>query len=377
MTTLGPEVDGAIAATLSRFELVRQVAAADARAHASGAAQHGLSGLPSSVLALLATEALHNRKLAAQAPAVAAQASVTPIEAELPSQSVQTFPPLPANRATQTWHPPSASAAKPTGIASVVSAGPWRSLRRRPKHSSASECKKEELADAVEHAEVDYDDSFHTDADSASELPAASPHGTARSLEQFHSAADNESAGSDHQTPSARPRGDDGRSSGSSCESARESQCNPSQVESGDFQAEDEVRLSPEAAVSQVRNSRELLLETESPLNFLRALLLDASRVTEWYPQDESSKLEKAAILGEQVPQMLDALEAAVLDAVLFDTARELTRLDISRTLAEQSQAQNEANSPHEFACTQGKGAVLSYVQLCANFEDTLRQKYL
>merc|ERR1711924_205809 len=109
-------------------------------------------------------------------------------------------------------------------------------------------------------------------------------------------------------------------------------------------------------------------------------LLLEASALGEWQPLPTAASPAarppsdvRKLVLGEQVPRLLRSLESAVLDAILLDTAAELSRLDITK--AWRSEASLTAAPPPRMEA--GEEEVLAYLRHCGEFEDRLRSRYL
>jgi len=97
--------------------------------------------------------------------------------------------------------------------------------------------------------------------------------------------------------------------------------------------------------------------------SWLRQLIADSLKLCDWFPESEDMKVAKGDVLGEQLPQLFDALEAAVLDAVLGDTVIALTQMDLTQHLAKEG-IRSQA------------GPAIEYVEDCAWFEEELQNKY-
>eukprot|EP00927_Polykrikos_kofoidii_P070149 TRINITY_DN6606_c0_g1_i1.p1 TRINITY_DN6606_c0_g1~~TRINITY_DN6606_c0_g1_i1.p1 ORF type:complete len:644 (+),score=120.28 TRINITY_DN6606_c0_g1_i1:56-1987(+) len=92
--------------------------------------------------------------------------------------------------------------------------------------------------------------------------------------------------------------------------------------------AKESQETEDSAQVSPCPPSRRTVL-----LGCLRELFLDLASLLDWYPSSEAEQLAKAELLSEQLPRLQSVFVDAIVDAVLLDTAAELTRLDIVREL--------------------------------------------
>jgi len=391
----------AVAAALSRLELIRQVAAADIGAQACGHRDGGLAALPVNVLESLAREAEKRHR---HTPPVVHSESALANRAAQPDTEVTEQPPWvtlpnhdrmqdpsddrPAARTQQKWRPelltPSTGGV-PASVSSIRTLpSNWRALRRRlVPAANVPDAHQEGIANA------DSDDGNKSYTPMGSEpqssRPCADEEGSASVCSDSAPGSGTESgSASDHDaTPVA---------------AMEERSIGPSDCNGGE-----DAEVPLEASVQAVEHTPDAeALNGPEPSNLpdgppalddkftlLRSLLADAVEIVDWYPASEDEKLAKAELLSSTLPRLLETLENGVLNVVLEDTVAELTRIGITKeldgvplALPAASRAGNItdepllhqlANGPHQQAPNRD---VERYIEMCALQEAELLRKY-
>mmetsp|Transcript_37947 Transcript_37947/g.109490 ORF Transcript_37947/g.109490 Transcript_37947/m.109490 type:complete len:426 (+) Transcript_37947:180-1457(+) len=403
----GPDATTAVAAALQRMDLVRQIAAADISAQAAGHPDSGLSGLPDNIVALLACE---QRERSSTTTAVGSRRAVSSVSAgqSLPRQCVERTVKEPGlneplsgvRQVQQTWRPPArkpaasvleARTAHETAApcTSAVAQQQWRTLRRKqPTQSTPRQSRCD--ADSNVHAEraqssprssAAYTSPTEESADGGSSAASSSPEAKEGSDEQVPhhpTAEDAGTGGRDPEEPQA-PAQAGGLEVGESPEASEPP------ASTGSAEADSELR--EQAGSAMEAEARPDLGHAESPppgcnqsaaLLGLRELMADAAELIDWYPASEEERLAKAALLADQLPVLLGALEDGVVDAVLEDTVAELTRIGIARELLISTPATGAAvDGSTQAPVNASAGAdITSFVEQCTRFEDELWERY-
>lgn len=152
----------------------------------------------------------------------------------------------------------------------------------------------------------------------------------------------------------------------------------PPVAESGTA-SEGEAQLN-EQQQKKEQHQRQQDGNTKAALSQLRDLLLEAADLVNWYPVSEEDQLAKAAMLADDVPRLVELLEDAVVDVVMLDTAKELTRIELVQKLGSETQVSSpdgpDTSGPLAMDVPLERVAA-SYIHQCSSFEDELRRRYI